>query len=529
MFGKTYTCEGKERSEGFSNRLGIAFLTASWGRRSGVLLCAAICLLSPGSAWAHFEPVTCKNSFTVPQEIAEGNKVAAQVYAQMPVLPPNDPLTIYVQGLGAKLVSQAPPSPGTNERWPYNFHVVASEEINAFALPGGSVFVNLGTIQAAQTEAQLAGVMAHEISHVVMRHSTCNLSKQRSRSLLYGLGAIGSAILLGNTAAGQLAQTGIGLGQSLDFLHMSRDDERQADLLGTNILYDVGYDPRGLPQFFETIQAKYGQGGAQMLSDHPNPGNRTEYVNAEIATLPRRPGATVTSAAFTRMHDGAMKQHALTSKEVQAGGWKREGRYAAGPAGGVLNVSGGTSAPAAASPAASAPALPPLRSADLVIGDALVPLQSRRFFVKYPPKWQHTEDQNGIVILAPPGGSSAAGLAYGAVIGTQKVSGDGVREAASLTHATSELIRNLAAENGLQQTGDVASIKLGNQMAATAELRGRSPVAGGDGAPAAEHDWLVTVARPDGDLNYLIFVAPEADFATLKPTFRGMAASFQAQ
>ena len=297
------------------------------------IVLACLLFFAPVPAWAHFEPVTCKNSFTVPQEISEGNKVAAQVYAQMPVLPPNDPLTIYVQQLGAKLVKEAPPSPGTNERWPYNFHVVASEEINAFALPGGSIFVNLGTIQASQTEAQLAGVMAHEISHVVMRHSTCNLSKQRSRSLLYGLGAIGSAILLGNSAAGQLAQSGIGLGQSLDFLHMSRDDERQADLLGTNILYDAGYDPRGLPQFFETIQAKYGQGGSQMLSDHPNPGNRTEYVNAEIATLPRRPGATVTSAGFTRMHDAAVKQHSLTAKEVQSGGWKREGRYAAGPPG----------------------------------------------------------------------------------------------------------------------------------------------------------------------------------------------------
>ena len=301
-------------------------------RMRSVLLALTVALTTGPFALANFEPVTCKNSFTVKQEIEEGNKVAAQVYQQMPVLPASDPLTKYVQQLGAKLVANAPPSPGTDERWPYNFHVVASPEINAFALPGGSIFVNLGTIQAAETEAQLAGVMAHEISHVVMRHSTCNLSKQRNRSLLYGLGAIGSAIFLGNGAAGQLAQTGIGFGQNLDFLHMSRTDEKQADLLGTNILYDAGYDPRGLPQFFETIQAKYGAGGAQMLSDHPNPGNRTEYVNAEIQTLPPRPGANVTTAQFKQIHAQAMGQHALTAAEVQAGSWKTSGRYASGPA-----------------------------------------------------------------------------------------------------------------------------------------------------------------------------------------------------
>ena len=120
------------------------------------LLAIGLLALGTQSAWGRFEPVTCKNAFTVEQEISEGNKVAAQVYQQIPVLPENSPITRYVQQLGARLVAHTPPSPGTNERWPYNFHVVASSDINAFALPGGSIFVNLGTIQAADTEAQLA-------------------------------------------------------------------------------------------------------------------------------------------------------------------------------------------------------------------------------------------------------------------------------------------------------------------------------------------------------------------------------------
>ncbi len=258
--------------------------------------------------------------------------MARQVCQTMPVLPDSDPVAGYVQGLGARLVAVAPLAPGVTAQWPFRFHVVASAEINAFALPGGAIFVNLGTVQAAETEAQLAGVMAHEIAHVVMRHSTCNLARQQRRGLLYGLGAIGSAVLLGDSAAGGLAQAGIGMGQNLEFLHMSRADEQQADLLGVDILYDAGYDPRGLPQFFEIIRAKYGAGGAQFLSDHPNPGNRTEMVNREIATLPARTTAVTTTPEFKRVHGIAMNETALDAKAIAAGAWRQGGPYAAPPA-----------------------------------------------------------------------------------------------------------------------------------------------------------------------------------------------------
>jgi beta-barrel assembly-enhancing protease len=122
-------------------------------------------------------PPPCANPFTPQQEVTEGSKVAAKVYQQMPVLPETDPVSIYVAQLGAHLASHAP-----GLKWPYTFHVVASSDVNAFALPGGAIFVNLGTIQAAQTEAQLAGVLAHETSHVVLRHATCNMKKCVSKS-----------------------------------------------------------------------------------------------------------------------------------------------------------------------------------------------------------------------------------------------------------------------------------------------------------------------------------------------------------
>ena len=494
--------------------LGVLLLTAGCGKR----------------AWARFEPVTCRNSFTEDQEIAEGNKVARQIYQQMPVLPENDPVTKYVQALGAKLVAQAPVLPGVQRQWPFNFHVVASEEINAFALPGGSIFVNLGTIQAAETEAQLAGVMAHEISHVVMRHSTCNMGKQRNKSILYGLGAIGSAILLGDSAAGSLAQAGIGYGQNLDFLHMSRGDEQQADLEGVNILYRAGYDPRGLPQFFETIKAKYGAGGAQFLSDHPNPGNRTEYVNAEIATLAPLNKPTVTTPAFTAMHATAMQKKPLTAKEVKAGGWRQSGLYAAQPGGnGAVVASLPVAAQTGGQAAVPQQTIAPLSTEALGLGDRLVAVQASRYAMQAPSSWKRIDDADGTVTVAPAGGAGSFGVAYGVVLGIAKQDGNGVSDAASLATASAALLQGFVRQgSGLSQTGVATSMQAGGRPAQAVVLRGSSPVAEG-GAQLAERDWLVTVARPDGDVSYLVFVAPEREFGKMKPLFDTMLASFRAQ
>src|ERR1700745_486069 len=142
----------------------------------------------------------------------------------MPVLPDSSPVSQYVQTLGQKLAGYAP-----GYKWPYRFHVANVAEINAFALPGGSIFVNLGTVQAAQDEAQLAGVMAHEISHVVLQHSVCNAEKEQRAGLLAGLSQVAIGIAVGGGTAGQIADRGIEETTSLGFLKMSRGDEKQAD------------------------------------------------------------------------------------------------------------------------------------------------------------------------------------------------------------------------------------------------------------------------------------------------------------
>ena len=265
---------------------------------------------------ARVELSPCKNHISPDDQIALGRKAAQQVYKQMPVLPDNSPVTQYIQRLGEKLVAQAP-----GYKWPYNFHVANVAEINAFALPGGTIFVNLGTIQAAANEAQLAGVMAHEISHVVLQHSACNAVKEQRVGLMAGLGQVAAGVLLGG-AAGQLAAQGIGMTAGLGFLKMSRGAEQQADLMGVGILYDAGYDPHGMAQFFETIKAKYGEGGSQFMSDHPNPGNRTEYVNKEIATFVPKPNYITNTPQFAAIQKQVGPMHAYTAREVSSGQWR---------------------------------------------------------------------------------------------------------------------------------------------------------------------------------------------------------------
>lgn len=479
-----------------------------------------------------FQPVTCKNAFTREQEIAEGQKVVDAVYKQMPVLPDSDPATQYVRQIGARLVAAAPLTPGMQQQWPFRFHVVADKEINAFALPGGTMFINLGAIRAAETEAQLAGVMGHEMSHVILRHSTCNITRQQKKSIFYGLGAIGSAILLGNSAAGALAQQGIGFGANLDFLHMSRGDEQQADLLGAQIVYNAGYDPRGLPQFFEIIEAKYGAGGAQILSDHPNPGNRREYIDAEIAQLPPLAHPIVNTDGFRAMKARAMTLPVYDAKQMQAGAWRKTGLYASAPEAGASVIAAsaptaGSSATAGA-PTSAAPMIAPLSASQLGLNDALQRYQAPRWSLPAPQSWRATAADGGDVTIAPEGAAGSFGLAYGVVAGVAQQTGNGVTDAPSLQQATLAYEERLAQASNLAVAAQPVSMRVDGQLALATMLQGSSPV-GSNGIAQRESDWLITIARPDGDLSYFLFVAPQADFTTLKPLFDRMLAGARVQ
>ena len=220
------------------------------------------------------------NQYTPQQDIELGQEAAKEVNHAMPVVSDGDEVTRYVQRLGEQLASHAP----GETKWPFSFHVVNVKEINAFALPGGPVYINVGTIRAADDEGQLAGVLAHEISHIVLRHSTQQASKASLAQL--PLAVLGVAV--GQSAAGQAARIGGTLATQGLLLKYSRDAENEADLLGSQIMYDSGYDPYSMVEFFAKLEKEGGPGVPQFLSDHPNPGNRVENVRQAISKFPKK-------------------------------------------------------------------------------------------------------------------------------------------------------------------------------------------------------------------------------------------------
>jgi len=221
------------------------------------------------------------NKYSPTQDVELGRKAADEARNQLPIMR-DDAVTSYVENIGRRLVDVIP-AELQHPEFRYTFEAVNVREINAFALPGGPMFVNRGMIEAANSEGEVAGVMAHELSHVLLRHGTAQASKATKYEVGQLLGAIGGAIIGGGLGTVVAQGTQFGLGAA--FLRFGRDFERQADLEGAQIMALAGYDPHEMANMFKTIEKQSGSGGPEWLSDHPNPGNRYDYINKEAAAL----------------------------------------------------------------------------------------------------------------------------------------------------------------------------------------------------------------------------------------------------
>ena len=227
-----------------------------------------------------------KNKYTPQQDVELGREAAAEVRKQYPVIQ-DERIGKYLTQVGDRLVAAAP-ADLKQPVYEYSFTPVNLKEINAFALPGGPMFIHRGLVDVATSEAELAGVMAHELAHVLLRHGTANASKAQNPWLQLGqiAGIVGGAVVGGAKGAAIAQGSQFGLGTLL--LKYSREFEKQADLLGVQIMARGGYDPRALGRIFETIEreaATAGGSGPQWLSSHPNPGNRTVYIDQEADAL----------------------------------------------------------------------------------------------------------------------------------------------------------------------------------------------------------------------------------------------------
>src|SRR5262245_32398492 len=225
--------------------------------------------------------VAPENRYPVSEDVKVGKEAAAEATKELPLL--NDStLDNYVAGIGNKLTAALPPE-FRHPEFMYTYRIVNQKEINAFALPGGPMFLNRGMIEAAKTEGEMAGVMAHELSHVALRHGTAQATKGQKFQIGSILGQVAGAVI-GGTAGSVISQgTQFGLGAA--FLKYSREYESQADILGAQMLARAGYNPREMANMFKTIEAEGGSRGPEWLSSHPNPGNRYDAINREAGSL----------------------------------------------------------------------------------------------------------------------------------------------------------------------------------------------------------------------------------------------------
>ena len=405
------------------------------------------------------------NAFSPQQDIQIGHQAANEVEKKMPMC--NDPkVDAYLTKIGQRLIQHL----NTHGiEYPWEFHCVNDKAVNAFALPGGFVFINRGAIEAADNEAQLAGVMAHELSHVAMRHGTNQATKAQYAQL--GAGILGAAGSIFGSAAGAAAAGAGQLTFGSVLLHNSRSAETQADVMGTQVLYDSGYDPRAMAAFFENLNASAEtKGPPEFFSDHPNPDHRIERVESEIRKLGGAPkGAQKDSAEFE-----AIKREVAALPAPPKGKPTPPGTQPRGATGGVnvpLNI-----------PKPEAP------SADVT------PLRYAKASLTYPANWKNYTKKNDLLLVPAGGivdtGNGQGALAWGLIGGVAPARGSD-----PLRDGTQKLIESLQKENEAMAIDQPpASISINGQAALSTYLHNDSPTGG------SEKDWLVTVIGPGGAL-----------------------------
>jgi hypothetical protein len=431
------------------------------------------------------------NNYSPAQDVELGRKAAAEAEQQLPLLR-DDGVTSLVTAIGQRLVDSLPRTLQHAE-FRYSFQVVNVREINAFALPGGPMFLNRGMIEAARTEGEVAGVMAHELSHVALRHGTAQATKATKYEIGTLLGAIlGSAI--GGSVGSAVAQgTQFGLGTA--FLRFSREFESQADLLGSHIMAAAGYDPLQMASMFKTIEKQGGSSGPQWLSDHPNPGDRDTAITREaklVSVNNLRRDTRAFSQAQTRLRQMAAAPTTADASRKTAG-----------------------AAPAPVANGNLDPDRVPAPSADYTVRTA-----GDLFRVSVPSNWRELSG-NDAVTYAPDGaygaGNQQSSFTHGMEIGVASNDRNDLRSATdALLTALARDHPNLGRPASYDRTTVGGRDGLHTVISNLAEATGRP-----------ERIALFTTLLGDGSLFYAFGVAPTDRFPGYEATFRRVVGSIQ--
>ncbi len=433
------------------------------------------------------------NRYSTADDVKLGQQAAAEIRKELPMLRDSQ-VDAWVAEVGRKLEAAIAPE-FQHDGFRYTFEVVNQREINAFALPGGPMFLNRGMIEAANTEAEVAGVMAHEIAHVALRHGTAQATKGQRFQLGALLGQVAGAVIGGT--AGSVIANAVPAGLGTYFLRYGREYEREADLLGAQMLARAGYDPRQMANMFKTIESEGGGRGPEWLSSHPNPGNRYDAINREAAMLGVEGNADTGRFPAIKAHLEGMSP-ALTAEEIAK-------RRASSAGNTPANAPTGGSAVRVQPPSSQYRTHQP---------DATLRLS-------VPSNWSSVNRSGRGMTYAPEGGvhrsqNGQTAFTHGVQIGVADGTGN-------LQRDTEQLLSAFARTNPqLRQQGGLRREQLGGRSGLMTSLVNVSEVTG-----QREAITLSTTHLPDGSLLYLISVAPQSEAGTYDAAFRRVRQSVQ--
>jgi len=451
-------------------------MISQFNRRTLIAWIALVAITAmPFSALAQTQIKYHSNKYSAQDDVKLGRQAAQEAEGQFPLLR-DETVQSYVEDVGRRLVS-AIPSEFQHPEFQYYFKVVNARDINAFALPGGPMYVNRGMIEAARTEGEMAGVMAHEISHVALRHGTAQASKGQKYGVLAGIAGIAGTIL-GGPGVGQLAQAPF----AVYLLKFSREYETEADILGAQIMARAGYDPRDLANMFRTIEQQ-GGGGGGFLSDHPSPSDRFARINREAQQL-RVTGGRGDSREFARIQERLRgSQRAPTMAEIQRSGQR--------------NPVGENTGSQPDNLPTGRVSYPSSRYENYSIFNGGVQ-------VSVPNNWRQINDGSSVWFV-PEG---AYGQYNGQAVYTHGASfGVAQTNSRNLQSSTQELINSLAqGSNNLRTSGGYQRTTLSGRNALYTTLSNTNEATG-----RPETVRVITTQLRNGQLFYMIAVAPQSE------------------
>jgi hypothetical protein len=457
-----------------------AFASTAPRRLPVAMTVLALCTVATLAGQTVIKPPS--NKYTPEQDVQLGKEAAAEVRREYPVIDDRQ-ITDYLTRAGNVLVA-ASPRELNHPVFEYSFTPVNLKEINAFALPGGPMFVNRGMFDAAEDEGEVVGVMAHELAHVLLRHGTANATKAQRLQIGAIAGAIAGAVIGGGWGEAISQGSQFGLGTWL--LKYSRDYEKQADLLGAQIMARAGFDPRDLARMFETIEKEAkGNTPPQWLSSHPNPGNRSQYIQQEAAKLTIAPRSNGSGFAAAKARFATLPPAKSMTDTTRAGGGTRNGEVA----------SVGT---------IGQPVPPPSTQYRTQRGGQL-------FQVSVPSNWTGVSGSNAVKFVPQNG----LGQFDGQSVFTHGVE-LGVTRAASrnLAQATEAFVNAILKSNpGLQVADNPRQLQMAQRAAIGTTLAGPSALR------QQERVGVFTTFLADGNLFYYITVVPTREAEVFGPAF----------